>query len=177
MKFRPILAFTAPSLLLLAACDSSSDPAATTAEASPTPAEPVASPAPAQEPAAQPAEWASIASGEGNALFIADAEGAQMLNLFCPSGSEQLVVTIADFTPDQGTNALEFGPEGAALSMATSPDLQEGRIGVTGGVDLPSDLERMLGQPIRVTYGGQSIGPFAPPSADLRRDFLAGCTD
>lgn len=140
-------------------------------------AENVAVPANAAHPGPSRGEarWQTAASGEGAALFLADGGGERALTLFCPAGSNDLLVNVPAFRPVGSEERMSFGGGGTVVALVADPGGDRARGGVSATGPLPAELPAILAGPISVNYGAQNAGPFAAPPAELAGNFLAGC--
>lgn len=133
-----------------------------------------ATPPPAASAPAQAGGWDLQSSGEGVALAY-PASGGTAVRLFCPAGSDTILVNVPAFRPIGSEERLSFGSSGLveALVADTRGDKQRG--GVSGAGALPANLRALIGGPISVSYGAQTSGPHPAPPRALARAFLAGC--
>lgn len=165
----PILA----TVMVLAACGSGENvptpaPAAgNQADAAPT--------RPAEENGA--GRWDLQSSGEGVALALAPESGPAAIRLFCPAGTNRLLVNVLAFRPIASEERLSFGSGGevAALVADSSGDRQRG--GVSGTGEVPANLAALVGGPVSASYGAQTSGPHPAPPADLARGFVGACSE
>lgn len=130
------------------------------------------------EKAAPASGWQTAASGEGDALFFGP-EARRTLTLFCPAGSNDLLVNVPAFRPVASEERMTFGAGGTAVTLVADFTGDKQRGGVSGTGPIPSELGAILngGQPIGVNYGAQNSGPHAPPPPELAKSFLEGCRD
>lgn len=131
---------------------------------------------PAPEPSTR---WESSASGEGAALYLAHFHlgGERVVTLFCPAGSNDLLVNVPAFRPIGSEERMSFGAGGTVVTLVADPRGDKQRGGVTGRGPVPSELPIILRGLVAVNYGSQNSGPYAPPSAKMAKSFLAGCRD
>jgi len=131
---------------------------------------------PAPEPSTR---WETSASGEGAALYLAHFHlgGERVVTLFCPAGSNDLLVNVPGFRPVGSEERMSFGAGGTAVALVADPRGDRQRGGVTGRGPVPSELPTILRSRIAVNYGSQNSGPYAPPSPEMAKSFLAGCRD
>ncbi|MFN3387805.1 MAG: hypothetical protein ACK40O_02670 [Allosphingosinicella sp.] len=129
--------------------------------------------------AAPASGWQSAASGEGDALFLAAGADRRALTLFCPAGSNDLLVNVPAFRPVASEERMTFGAGGTVVTLVADFAGDRQRGGVSGTGPVPSELEAILtgGTPIGVNYGAQNSGPHAPPPAELAKAFVQGCRD
>lgn len=164
--------------LLLFACDGG-ERAARTPASSTASAGPAGDGAPATAPslAATPAQaggWDLQSSGEGVALAY-PASGSTAVRLFCPSGSDTILVNVPAFRAIGSEERLSFGSGGSveALVADTRGDKERGGVSAVG--TLPSNLGALISGPISINYGAQTSGPHSAPPRAMARAFLAGC--
>lgn len=153
---------------LLAACSGDADRAPESPDAIGASATPSSStPAPS---------WDLVASGEGTALVF-PAPGAAAVRLFCPAGSQRIVVNVPAFHPIGSEERLSFGSSGnvEALVADTRGDSQRGGVSGTGAV--PRNLAVLIGGPLSVNYGAQGSGPHPAVPQHLASSFVTACND
>lgn len=123
--------------------------------------------------------WHESASGEGASLFLLATGAARELTIFCPSGSDEVLVNVPAFRPVSSEERMTFGAGGQAVTLVADSSGDRGRGGVSAAAPLPEELRSILtgGQQISVNYGAQNSGPHPPPPAALAAPFLAACTD
>ena len=130
------------------------------------------------EPAPGPStRWETAASGEGAALYLAHTHlgGERALTLFCPSGSGKLLVNVPGFRAIGSEERMTIGAGGTAVALVADTRGDRLRGGVSGTGPVPAELPAILRGNIAVSYGAQTSGPYAPPPAQLAKNFLAGC--
>ena len=123
------------------------------------------------------ARWNLQASGEGTALVVAGAAGDSALRLFCPAGTGRWLVNAPGFNPIGSEERLSFGHASNVATLVADASGDAARGGVTGEGPIPRDLVRLLSGPVSASYGAQSSGPHAAPSAELVAAFVDDCLD
>jgi uncharacterized membrane protein len=168
----------AAALLLLAACEGADAPEAPppgnrTSAAAANQATPAANSA--QPAAAATARWDLQSSGEGTALVLLSGEAAA-LRLFCPAGTNRLLVNVAAFRPIGSEERLSFGSGGNAVALVADSRGDRQRGGVTGSAEVPSNLGALAAGPISASYGAQTSGPHPAPPRQSVTAFVAACS-
>lgn len=122
--------------------------------------------------------WETAASGEGDALFLAVGDGKRSVTLFCPAGSDDLVVNVTAFQPIGSEERMTFGSGGTALTLVADSRGDRERGGVTGRGPIPAELGAVLSGPggVAINYGAQDSGPHRI-GKETAETFLRGCTD
>jgi hypothetical protein len=146
-------------------------------KSSPLTAAPVGGVSPKARPASEP-HWETAASGEGDSLFLAAADGKRTITLFCPAGSDDLVVNVTAFRPIGSEERMSFGSGGTVLILVADSRGDRERGGVTGRGPIPAELDAILEGPdgVAINYGAQNSGPhrIGKEAADV---FTRGCRD
>jgi uncharacterized membrane protein len=131
----------------------------------------------APERAADPGSprWALQSSGEGDALALLGAGGRTVVRLFCPAGTQRLIVNVPAFRPVGSEERMSFGSgsDSVVLVADSRGDAQRGGVSATGPV--PDNLSALVGGPVAVNYGSQNSGPHPAPPAEWARAFVAAC--
>jgi len=137
----------------------------------------------AEQPEMQPAipsddaaGWELLSSGEGTALRLARGDGAA-IHLFCPALSGRLVVNVPGFDAIGSEERLSLGSEGTVVALVADSRGDPRRGGVTAEAPVPEELATIIAGPISASYGAQSVGPLASPSAADRAAFLSACRE
>ena len=119
--------------------------------------------------------WDLQSSGEGVALALLSASGNTAVRLFCPAGTNGILVNVPSFRPIGSEERLSFGSDGevAALVADSRGDAQRG--GVSGSGAVPGNLSALLSGPVSASYGAQASGPHPAPPGDLARAFVRAC--
>ena len=130
----------------------------------------------AAEPAAAKSGWELLSSGEGAALRLARGDGAA-IHLFCPALSGRLVVNVPGFDAIGSEERLSLGSEGTVVALVADSRGDPRRGGVTAEAPVPEELATIIAGPISASYGAQSVGPLASPSAADRAAFLSACRE
>ena len=119
--------------------------------------------------------WALRSTGEGAGLTLLRGPGDTVISLFCPAGSNRLVVNVPAFRPIGSEERLSFGSGGEVVALVADSrgDAQRGGVSGTGAV--PDNLAALIGGQPSASYGAQVSGPHAAPPAELVRPFAAAC--
>lgn len=172
---RALLPALSAVLLLAAACDRGDDnnDGFVRIEPGEEPAsKPFEQPQPVQPAptAAGPSMW-TLETGSGAAALVAYSAGQEALRVACAGG--QFIVHASEITPVASEERLSLGAGDSVTALVATPE--GSTVQATGGLD-PAVLSAIeAGQPIAVNYGAQNAGPFAPPSADDAKAFVAAC--
>ena len=166
------------AVLLLAGCGQAGSPVAPEAS---DPVAPEVTDQVAQEAgdplADEPAQWDMQSSGEGTALVVDDNAGYTVLRLFCPAGSDKLLVNVPGFDPIGSEERLSFGQGGEVEALVADSSGDSARGGVTGEGPVPKNLEALLSGRVSARYGAQVSGSYPAPPADLVTAFIGACSD
>lgn len=130
----------------------------------------------AVEPASANGGWELLSSGEGTALRLSQGDDAT-IHLFCPALSGRLVVNVPGFDAVASEERLSLGSEGTVVALVANSEGDARRGGVTAEAPVPEELATIIAGPISASYGAQSVGPLAPPSASDRAAFLSACRE
>ncbi|HEX8667466.1 MAG TPA: hypothetical protein VF727_03730 [Allosphingosinicella sp.] len=140
-----------------------------------------AGPAAADEtPMVKPPEpsthWTLDTGPPGPALYFATS-AAPELTLFCPRGSNALVVTVFSFRPIGSEERMSFGAGGTVVTLVADPRGRPAGGGVSASAPVRNEIASVLREPaaIAVNYGSQNAGPYAPPPRPMAERFLSGC--
>lgn len=127
--------------------------------------------------AAKSAQWDLQSSGEGAALVVDDNAGQTALRLFCPAGTDKLLVNVPGFDPIDSEERLSFGQGGEVEALVADSSGDSARGGVTGEGPVPKNLVSLLSGRVSASYGAQVSGPHEAPPADLVTAFAGACSD
>ena len=119
--------------------------------------------------------WLLLTSDEGTALRYAAGDASATMHLFCAVRSGRLNVNVRAFKPVVSEERLSFGGGGRAVTMVADGrgDLLRG--GVTGEIEVPTELAAILAGPLSAGYGAQVVGPLPAPASADRAAFIAAC--
>jgi uncharacterized membrane protein len=99
------------------------------------------------------------------------------VRLFCPAGSNQLLVNVPSFRAIGSEERMSFGSDGNVVALVADARGDQQRGGVSGTGPVPTNLAAMVGGPVAVNYGAQNSGPHSAPPAQEARAFAAACRD
>lgn len=153
--------------LILGACEPAAPP-----EAPPPEAEPPVVSAPSLTPV-----WDFISSGEGVALILKDPGGDAVLNLGCLRDPVRMTLFVSGLTPIDSEERLSFGVDDEPFVFVA--DSTTAGPGVRGETAVAPDLLARMSAAtgFAASYGAQTAGPYEPPPAELRQDFVAECRE
>ncbi|MFP7721775.1 hypothetical protein [Lysobacter sp. A3-1-A15] len=121
--------------------------------------------------------WELQSSGEGTALVVAGPTGDTALRLFCPVGTGTWLVNAPGFEPIASEERFSFGHAANVATLVADGSGDAARGGVTGEGPVPRDLRGLLSSPVSASYGAQTSGPHAAPSAEQVAAFVEACSD
>lgn len=159
------------SAAALAACDASAPD--TDVQTPPAPAPEPAAPAPVADGPA----WTTSAVGDGRALILSGPRGNEMMRLACLADG-RLMASGEVLNEIGSEERLTVGVGGEAYTLVA--DLEADRAGgVEGYGEIPEDLLARLeaGGEIGLSYGAQTVGPYAGPEEAEATAFAAACRD
>ncbi len=127
-------------------------------------------------PAPSSRQWSEAAGDEEAGLVLHD-EGVRRLGLYCPAGSDELVVNVPAFRAIASEERMSFGSGGEVVALVADPSGDKARGGVSGRGPLPEEVGRILtgSAGISVNYGAQNSGPYPAPPEPLASAFLDRC--
>lgn len=118
-----------------------------------------------------PANWSLNVTGGGLAMIHA-SEGKEDLRLYCTvDGKVGAQAPTLKVIASEERFSLGAGSEAHVLVA----DPASGAVVAEGPMDDGLITTLASGKPISASYGAQTLGPFAPPPADLRATFAANC--
>lgn len=134
---------------------------------------------PAPESAAQPdaSRWDLQSSGEGVALALLSTGGRTVVRLFCPAGTQQLIVNVPAFRPVGSEERMSFGSGSHAVALVADSRGDAQRGGVSGTGPVPGKISALLGRPIAINYGSQNSGPHLAAPRQWALAFAGACSE
>lgn len=125
------------------------------------------------------AGWDSIASGEGTALRLNDADGALAMSVACLANPARLVVNVPSFSPVGSEDRFALGLGDEPVTLVADPTRQELRPGVTAEGPIPQNIEALLAGAERwsANYGYQNGGPYPAPPNEATALLATACAD
>lgn len=123
-------------------------------------------------------DWHAAAGEEGAVLSLGTGD-KRRLTLFCPPGTDDVLVNVPAFRPVGSEERMTFGGGGIAVTLVAGFEGDSQRGGVSGTGPVPDELPAILAAPegIGVNYGAQNSGPHPAPPPELAKRFLEGCRD
>lgn len=125
----------------------------------------------------QSARWDLQSSGEGVALVHFAGDRTTAIRLFCPAGTDQLLVSVPEFRPIGSEERMSIASNDLAVALVADSRGDPARGGVTATGPVPDEIKAIAQGPVSASYGAQTSGPHPIVPDELARRFVVACHD